>query len=297
MQQALGKTSRLDIQDFLTGGSHLLLAGNEGMRGHGAQHLEGRRLYRLTLDDLRLRIALGTDERRVGLALGAQSLHVNLGHLQLRLEGIAFPFHQNASVLENHGIAAIDHILRRLAEATGRIDVGADGTGTLLSQQRAQVLMLTQHLVTCRTVQDDVGTSHRQVIAGWHGSPHILADFHAELHAGSRLEHLRFCRHGNVGTSQIDVGIVEVLRGGEPALLIELIIIGQIGLGNNSQQVTGLDDGSTVEQQASRLYGHTDHTDDVQLTGKVKQHHQSFLRLRQQELFLKKVLTTIARDG
>ena len=52
--------------------------------------------------------------------------------------------------------------------------------------------------------------------------------------------------HGRAG--QIEVGGIEVLSGGKPSLLVEFIIIGQIGFGHESEQGAALNDSSTVEQ-------------------------------------------------
>lgn len=46
------------------------------------------------------------------------------------------------SILEDHSVAAIDHILCRFAETAAGIDVGTDGACTLLRQQTLQIGML-----------------------------------------------------------------------------------------------------------------------------------------------------------
>ena len=66
----------------------------------------------LRIDDVGMGTALGIDERGVGLALHTQTLHINLGRLQLRLERVALTLGQQSAVLEYHGIATIDDILR-----------------------------------------------------------------------------------------------------------------------------------------------------------------------------------------
>ena len=47
-----------------------------------------------------------------------QAFHINLRCLQLGLEREAVALNQQNAILENHGIAAIDHILRRFAKTT-----------------------------------------------------------------------------------------------------------------------------------------------------------------------------------
>ena len=80
-------------------------------------------------------MTLGIDKRGVMPTLGTQSLHIHLGNLYLRLEGETVALHQLFAILEYHRSTAIDHILRRLAKATAGIDIGADGTCTLLCHQ------------------------------------------------------------------------------------------------------------------------------------------------------------------
>ena len=124
------------------------------------------------------------------MALRAQTLHVNLGNLQLGLERVTIALGKQLAILENHGIASVDDILCRLAKATRGIDVAADGTGTLLCQQGAQVAVLANQLVAGGAVQDDIGTSHRQVVAGRYGCPHIFAYLNAKFHTIAGLEEL-----------------------------------------------------------------------------------------------------------
>ena len=154
--------------------------------------------------------------------------------------------------------------------------------------------MLADELVAGGTVENEVGTSHRQIVAGGHGSPYVLTNLHAELDTVRGLKNLWRRRYTDMRTSQIQVGGVNVLSRSKPALLIELVIVGQIRLGNDTQDGSALNDDSTVEQQSASLDGHTHDADDVQLAGELHEHHQPLLRLRQQQLFFKKILTTIA---
>ena len=226
-------------------------------------------------------VALGVDERRIGVALCTQALHVNLGSLQLWLEREAFTLDKQSAILENHGVATIHHILCRFAKATRGIDVATHGACTLLSHQRTQVVVLADEFIAGREVQDDVRTSHRQIVAGRNGCPDVLADFDAKLDV-THLEELGFGRQTDWCASQIDIGIVQVLRRGKPTFLVELVVVRQIGLRHDTQQCTALDDGSTIEQQATSLDGQPYHADNIQLTGEVQQLKQSTLGLVEQ---------------
>ena len=296
VQQSLGQSCGLNVQYLLAGGCHLVVSGYEWVRVNLSDKFEGMFAHDfLGVDNLGMGIALGIDECRVGMSLGAQAFHVYLGYLHLGLQREALALSQQQAVLENHGIAAIDHILSRLAEATRAVHITAHRAGTLLSQKRAQVGVLAYQLIAGRTVQDNVGTGHRQVVAGGNGSPYVLADFYSKLHTVAGIEELGFCRHADLTTCQIDGRGVQVLGRGEPALLVELVVVRQIGLGHHAQNGSALQHDGTVQQQAVNLYGHAYHADDVQLAGEVHQVYQALLGLRQEQLFLKQVLTAVAR--
>ena len=203
---------------------------------------------RLCLNNLCLSMALCIDERRVGMPLSAKAFHIDLRCLQLWLEGEAFPLNEQRSILENHCVATIDDILCRLAETAATIDVATHGTCTLLCDQRAQVVVLADELVARRAVQDNLGSGHRQVVAGRNGSPDVFAYLHAKLGTVHRAEHLGLGRQRNGCTGQIDVGRIQVLGGGKPAFLVELIVVGQVRLGDDTQQRAVLHDSGTVEQ-------------------------------------------------
>ena len=247
MHQSFSQSCSLNIQDILAGGIHLVIGRNERMGIDFSGQIERHLRDVLGTDDSSMGVALGIDKRRIYMAISAQALNVNLCGLQLWLEGETLTLSQQLAVFENHGISAIDHVLRRFAKTAGGIDVAADGARTLLSNQRAQIGVLADELIAGREVDNDVSTSHCQVIAGRNWCPYILTDLYAKLDALIGLEHFRFGRYRNRCTSQINVCGIQILRGGKPALLVELIIVGQIGLRNNTQQRTALDDCRTVE--------------------------------------------------
>ena len=246
MIEALGQTCHLDIQDFLTGIMHLLFLGDKRMGIDCALQSEVAHGYRLADDHLRIGATLGIDKGGVLPALDTEFLHIDLHAADLRLEREAVALYEQLAILEDQCIAAIDDILRRLTETSTRIDVAADGARTLLSQERLQVGMLAQQFVAGREVEDDVGTSHCQIVAWRDGSPYILADLHAKLHAVGSDEDLGICTDRHRATCKVDLRRIQILRRGKPALLIELRIVWQIGLGHDAQQRTPLNDGGTV---------------------------------------------------
>ena len=154
--------------------------------------------------------------------------------------------------------------------------------------------MLACQLVGSREVQYDVGTSQSKVIAWRQGCPHVLTDLDAEAGAVAGAEHLWIGRHMNGAACEIDVLGYHIGAGGKPPFLIELVVVGQVGLRDKSQQRSVLYHSGTVIQQRTYAHGQTHHRDDVELACEVEQHQQAFLGLVQQQLLTKQVLTTVA---
>ena len=197
MIKALCKTCHLNIENLLTGRLHILVFGNKRMGIDRTLQYKVSWLYWFTSNLHSMRMALGIDVGGVLATLYAQLLDVDLTLLYLWRETETISFHQQLSVLENHGIATIDHILRGLTETTAGIYIAADGTGTLLSQQGLEIGMLTNELVAGREVEDDIGTRERQIVAGRNRCPHIFADLNAKLHTIGSDKDLGFCTDGN----------------------------------------------------------------------------------------------------
>ena len=190
--------------------------------------------------------SLGIDERGVLTTLSAQLLDVDLTHLDLWLQGETVAFDEQLTILEEHRVASIDHILRRLTETTAGIDIATDGTGTLLRQERLQIGVLANELVAGREVEDDIGSCQGQIVAGRNGCPNILADLDTELHAITRHKQLGFGTDMDGAACKEDICRIQVLGRGKPTLLIELTVVGQIGLGDDTHDATTLNDDCAI---------------------------------------------------
>ena len=88
----------------------------------------------------------------------------------------------------------------------------------------------------------------------------------------------------------------QVLGRGKPALLIELAVVGQVGLGYNAEELSFLDDNRTIEQQVTDNDRESDDGNDVKLTGEVKQLDNALLGDIYQQILPEKILARIARD-
>ena len=263
---------------------------------HQSQQLEVAGCHGLALYDGGGSAVLCGAEGGVVLPLGTQPLHVDLLDAQLWLHGEAGGLRQQLPVFKDERIAAIDDILRRLAEAATAIDVAAHHAGALLGQQGEQIVVLAYQLVGGREVQDDVGTGQGQVVARRQRCPHVFANLDAEAGTVAGAEHLRLSRHTHRTASQIDLLGLQVGGRGKPALLVELVVVGQVGLGHQSQQAPMLHHGGTVVEQRADAHGQAHHHDDVELAGEVEQHQQALLGLVEQQLLAEQVLTAVARE-
>ena len=66
----------------------------------------------LGIDDQCMGLALGIDERAVGMTFRAQTLNINLSLLQLGLKRETIALDKQVTILEDHRIAGVNHILR-----------------------------------------------------------------------------------------------------------------------------------------------------------------------------------------
>ena len=154
--------------------------------------------------------------------------------------------------------------------------------------------MLTYELVGGRQIEDDISTSQGQLIAGWQRCPHILAYFDAEADTVAGAEKLRLTRHGDRAARQINLLFLQVGAAGKPALLVKLIIIGQEGLGHETEDNPMLHHCGTVVEFGANAHRNAHDGDNVELAGEVEQHEQALLGLVQEQLLTEKILTAVA---
>ena len=135
------------------------------------------------------------------------------------------------------------------------------------------------------------------MIAGRSRSPYIFANLHAEIHAVTRAEEYGVSRKADALSGKQQVGVIQILSGSKPALLIEFTIVRQVGLGDKSQEVALLNDGSTIEQQVTTNHGQSYDDNDIERAGEFQQFQYGLLSLIQQQLLAKKILTGVSRDA
>ena len=182
MIESFCEACHLDIQYLLASGLHITALWNKGMGidiTYKYEFLGGNSLGR---DMQCMSTPLGIDEGGVLTTLRTELLYVYLPDLYLWLEIEALTLGKDSSVLKDHRITTIYHILCRLSETTAGIYISANGTCTLLSQQATQIVVLADKLIAGREIKDDVGTGKGEIIAWRNGSPHVLAYLNTKLH-------------------------------------------------------------------------------------------------------------------
>ena len=208
---------------------------------------------------------------------------------------MALRLSQQSAVLVDESLAAEDDVLRALPIAATAIDIAADAARALLRQEALQVGVFAYGIAVGTEVENDVRAREGQGRAGRHRCPEVFAKFHAkhagrgvEEQAGADLDLLSADEHSafrHIGTAL------------EPALLVELLVVGQEGLRHEAEYLAALHDGSTVEQGSAIRHRQADDTDDVEAAGDVHQVDETHLSLVQQELLPEQVSAGIGSDG
>ncbi len=214
----------------------------------------------------------------------------------MAVEHEPFAFSQQRTVLINQRAARIDDILRALAKTATAVDIARGRSGALLGHQAPQVVVLANEFVAGGQVEDEVGAGQGQHVAGGRGAPHVFADFDAEEGTAHRAEQLRTGGHQDTVARIANLARTQVLRRGEPTLLIELTVVGQIDLGNHPEQLAALDDGGAVEQQVAHHDGQTDDGNEVELARMVEQGNHRMFASVDEHLLPEEILTSVGRD-
>ena len=89
----------------------------------------------------------------------------------------------------------------------------------------------------------------------------------------------------------------QVVGRGKPARLVELFVVGQERFRHKSVYAAVLDDGGAVKQRMVPGNGNAYKRDDVEAAAELDEREQCLLRLFEQQLLLKEVLTRVGGDG
>ena len=175
---------------------------------------------------------------------------------------------QKGPVLGDHVVAGEDHVRGGFPLPGVGIDVAAAEPAGLPPHQLPAVGGLAHHLVGGGEVQNHRRPRPGQGGGGGLRGPEVLADLHANHQARQGIA-LQDHAVGEVDILLAGQGHqgVHALPGGEPALLIELPVVGDIGLGDQTQDLSSLYDSGAIVQLVVPFVPHrqTDGREDIQV--------------------------------
>ena len=216
--------------------------------------------------------------RRRATALGNQTVEVNIGNRHIA--GKELRRRQLRAVFVDEVLARKDHIGRGLAFARVCIGIGTVQARTLIGDEAAAIVCLTDNLVRGRRVEDHRRTGKRHLGRRGRRHPQVLANLNAKYHVLSALvaaavDKPRTQRNRTLTGKFNPHGICG--RRSKPAALVELAIVGQILLGREAQKLTRAAHGGAVVDILGNCNGKTDGKDNRQLTSHIEDMHQSSL--------------------
>ena len=179
-------------------------------------------------------------------ALIGQPVHIDLADGEA---GGKPPLRQQGAVFGNQVVAAEHQVGGGLPLSRVGVHIAARQPGGLARHQLPPVVGLAHHLVAGGQIQNQRGPLGAQACGGGIGDPKILTD----LHPKDQIGHV--AAEDLVGGKPHDLlprefhGAVEeaaVRGGGEPPSLIELPVVGDVGLGHQTQDLSLVDDGGAV---------------------------------------------------
>ena len=129
-----------------------------------------------------------------------------------------------------------------------------------------KILVLAHQLVRCREIHQHIGTSKGRQSAGRDGSPQVFAHINGNLGLTGIKDEIAAKWH--ILASNRYHGVIEGLMcSGKPALLIEFLVVGYIGLGNHTQHMPVLHHHSAVKQTCTLAQGSAHYHHHAVVTG------------------------------
>ena len=177
----------------------------------------------------------------------AQPVEVDVGDRAARPVGEALALLEQVAALVYQRLAVPAQVGGRLALACGRIDVRRRAARARTADQQPSVLRARHGDRASRQVGKDGGTRQRGLGTRRDRHPHVLADLDVEVEAGdveAAEDEVRAEAHVLAGDR--DPLQLAVVAGGEPAALVELAVVGQVGLRRDPHDRPALDDDRTV---------------------------------------------------
>lgn len=161
--------------------------------------------------------------------------------------------------------------------------------------QREQVVVLAQHFGRCREVEKYLGAVHCLMQRRGGRNPHILADFHAELHASDVEKHV--AAEVGILAAHPDRGQADLFARHEAAGLVKFRVIGNICLGDHAVNTSLSENYRAVVEGIAVSDGHTDDGDDGQFAGLGEDIAQGLFRRMEQGGLLDQIAAGIGGDA
>jgi hypothetical protein len=188
-------------------------------------------------------------ERRLARPFHPQALEVDVRHHQIPAAPEAFALGQQGAVLGHQQLAGKHQVGGRLVHAGVGVRVGAQPAAGLHLEQLAPVLGLHHQLVGGGKAEDHGGPGQSVQAAGRHRHPEVLADLGGQRDPGLALQGEEQVRtKGDAGAEKAHAVASGLAHRRKPALLVELAVAGKVGLGDDAQDPTALDQDRTVEE-------------------------------------------------
>ena len=265
--QPLGKAVGLHLQNQLAaGGAALRVTGHKGC---GADAAGEYRFLRCKVKFHR-DVALGA-VLKAGVAgtLGFHALAVQLGLGVVARKGRSLG--KDAAVLGDEVMPGKHHVGGAFAVPCRGVQVAAQQPGRLVCHQCAAVLGLAHGLIAGRKVCNDGRARQCVEGGGRQGAPQVLAQLYAQ-HKTGHLAAAEQQRRAKGHLLPADGHRLHLgAAGGELPLFVKLAVVGQVGLGHNTQQLPPAQHGSAVVQLAVHQQRQANQHYGVQCAGLRKQ--------------------------
>ena len=212
-------------------------------------------------------------------------------------DGARQPDGELRSVFVDEVLARKDHVGRGLALARICIGIGTVQARTLIGDEAAAIVCLTDNLVRGRRVEDHRRTGKRHLGRRGRRHPQVLADLNAQHHVlgtfiTAAVDKPRTQRNRTL-TGKLDPHRI-CGRRSKPAALVELAIVGQILLGRKTQKLARAAHGGAVVDILGNCNGKTDGKDNRQLAGFIENMCQCGLAGMQQCTVMEQISRGIA---
>ena len=208
-------------------------------------------------------------------------------------------FRKQGAVFGNHVVTGKDDVRRGLSPTGARVHVTAHEARTLPHDKRSAIGGLPHDGVRGRQVDDDRRTCQGVADGGRVGSPEVLTDLRRHDKVGHAL-----AAQQDVGAKGRRLHLVEV-KGNDDARrrwrkvtqLVELVVVGDVRLGNESQNLSTAERCGTVVELAVHAPGHAHKNERVTFLSLLCKGVEAALRGIEQGILPEEVLAGVARDA